>query len=148
MLLWLESQPTAVIVLLVFAICYVLAAIVFFAVKTISRRPIAEQLNATTPVMLTPLAVIAGLLIAFLASRVWSNLDRATTYVAQEASAIRQSVLLSDALPDDTRTAAVPPIHRDGRLAGDGAGSREFAADTCRPPGCNEGVIVFQSRNT
>ena len=92
------------IVLLVFAICYVLAAIVFFAVKTISRRPIAEQLNATTPVMLTPLAVIAGL-IAFLASRVWSNLDRATTYVAQEASAIRQSVLLSDALPDDTRTA-------------------------------------------
>jgi hypothetical protein len=105
MLLWLESQPTAVIVLLVFAICYVLAAIVFFAVKTISRRPIAEQLNATTPVMLTPLAVIAGLLIAFLASRVWSNLDRATTYVAQEASAIRQSVLLSDALPDDTRTA-------------------------------------------
>ena len=92
------------IVLLVFAICYVLAAIVFFAVKTISRRPIAEQLNATTPVMLTPLAVIAGL-IAFLASRVWSNLDRATTYVAQEASAIPQSVLLSDALPDDTRTA-------------------------------------------
>jgi hypothetical protein len=92
-------------VLLVFAICYVLAAIVFFAVKTVSRRPIAEQLNATTPVMLTPLAVIAGLLIAFLASRVWSNLDRATTYVAQEASAIRQSVLLSDALPDDTRMA-------------------------------------------
>jgi hypothetical protein len=105
MLLWLESQSTAVIVLLVFAICYALGAIVFFAVKTISRRPIAEQLNATTPVMLTPLAVIAGLLIAFLASRVWSNLDRATTYVAQEASAIRQSVLLSDALPDDTRTA-------------------------------------------
>src|SRR5919201_7112092 len=93
MLLWLESQSTAVIVLLVFAICYVLAAIVFFAVKTISRRPIAEQLNATTPVMLTPLAVIAGL-IAFLPSRVWSNLDRATTYVAQEASAIPQSVLL------------------------------------------------------
>jgi Protein of unknown function (DUF4239) len=105
MLLWLESQSTAVIVLLLFAICYALGAIVFFAVKTISRRPIAEQLNATTPVMLTPLAVIAGLLIAFLASRVWSNLDRATTYVAQEASAIRQSVLLSDALPDDTRTA-------------------------------------------
>jgi cytochrome bd-type quinol oxidase subunit 2 len=78
MLLWLESQSTAVIVLLVFAICYALGAIVFFAVKTISRRPIAEQLNATTPVMLTPLAVIAGLLIAFLASRVWSNLDRAT----------------------------------------------------------------------
>ena len=60
--------------------------------------------------MLTPLAVLAGLLIAFLASRVWSNVDRANTYIAQEASAIRQSVLLADTLPEDTRTAvrAVP----------------------------------------
>jgi hypothetical protein len=36
MLLWIESQTTAVIALLVFALCYVLAAIVFFAVATIS----------------------------------------------------------------------------------------------------------------
>jgi Protein of unknown function (DUF4239) len=105
MLLWLESQTTPVIALLVFALCYVLAAIVFFAVETISRRPIAEQLSTTTPVMLTPLAVLAALLIAFLASRVWSNVDRANTYIAQEASAIRQSVLLADTLPEDTRTA-------------------------------------------
>src|SRR5262249_14738375 len=104
MLLWLESQTTSVIALLVFALCYVLAAIVFFAVATISRRPIAGQSNATTPLMLTPLAVIAGLLIAFLASRVWSNVDRANTYIAQEASAIRESVVLADTLPEDTRT--------------------------------------------
>jgi cytochrome bd-type quinol oxidase subunit 2 len=68
MLLWLESQTTVVIALIVFALCYTLAAIVFFAVNRISQRPIAEQLNATTPVMLTPLALIAGLLIAFLAN--------------------------------------------------------------------------------
>jgi hypothetical protein len=37
MLLWLESQPTPVIAVLVFALCYVLAAIIFFAVATISR---------------------------------------------------------------------------------------------------------------
>jgi hypothetical protein len=105
MLLWLESQTTPVIALLVFALCYLLAAIVFLAAMAISRRPIAEQLNAMTPVMLTPLAVIAGLFIAFLASRVWSNVDRAHVYIAQEASAIRQSVLLADALPDETRAA-------------------------------------------
>jgi hypothetical protein len=105
MLLWIESQPTPIIGVLVFALCYGLAGMVFFAVMTISGRPIAEQLNATTPVMLTPLAVIAGLLIAFLASRVWSNVDRANSYVEQEASAIRESVLLSDALPEDTRMA-------------------------------------------
>jgi hypothetical protein len=105
MLLWLESQPTPVIALVVFALCYLLAAIVFIAAATISRRPIAGELKATTPVMLTPLAVIAGLLIAFLASRVWSNLDLANANVAQEASAIRQSILLADTLPDDARTA-------------------------------------------
>ena len=55
--------------------------------------------------MLTPLAVILGLLIAFLASRVWSNLDRANAYVGQKASAIRESVLLADALQPDVRTA-------------------------------------------
>lgn len=101
MLLWLESQTTLVITLIVFALCYTLAAIVFFAVNMISQRPIAEQLNATTPVMLTPLALIAGLLIAFLASRVWSNIDRANTYIAQEASAISEAVLLANALPED-----------------------------------------------
>jgi len=90
MLLWIESQPTPLIALLVFALCYALAAIVFFVTATIFRRPIADQLNATTPVMLTPLAIVSGLLIAFLASRVWSNLDRANTILhrrqAQSAS--------------------------------------------------------------
>ena len=105
MFLWIQSQPTPVIALFVFAICYVLAAIVFLPVATISRLPIAGKLNATTPVMLTPLAVIAGLLVAFLASRVWSNVDHANIYIAQEASAIRQSVLLVDTLPEETRTA-------------------------------------------
>ncbi len=55
--------------------------------------------------MMTPLGIIIGLLIAFLASRVWLNLDHANSYVAQEASAILQSILLADALPEDTRDA-------------------------------------------
>jgi hypothetical protein len=101
----MAASATPVIALLVFALCYVLAAIVFFAVRTISQRPIAEQLSGTTPVMLTPLAIITGLLIAFLASRVWSNVDRAHAYIAQEASAIRQAALLAETLPEGTRTA-------------------------------------------
>ncbi|MGH7119127.1 MAG: hypothetical protein ACREFP_09110 [Acetobacteraceae bacterium] len=49
--------------------------------------------------MLTPLSLVAGLLIALLASRVWANVDHANTYVANEASALRRSVLLADNLP-------------------------------------------------
>lgn len=53
--------------------------------------------------MLTPLGIIGGLVIAFLASRVWTNLDRATAFVAQEASAARETVLLVDKLPATVR---------------------------------------------
>jgi Protein of unknown function (DUF4239) len=99
MLQWVESQTTPVITLVLLALCYALAAIIFVVGLMISRRPIAVALKTTTPVMLTPLGVLVGLLIAFLASRVWTNLDKANAYVAQEASAIRESVLLADNLP-------------------------------------------------
>jgi hypothetical protein len=102
---WIEAQPTPVIAALVFAFCYALAVIVLVGGVAVSRRPIAGALKATSPVALTPLGIIAGLLIAFLASRVWSNLERANFYIAQEASAIREAVLLVDTLPEDTRTA-------------------------------------------
>jgi hypothetical protein len=103
-ILWIESQRTGVILLLVFGLCYALAAVIFAAALLVSRGRITHHLKATTPVMLTPLSVIAGLLIAFLASRVWSNLDHANAFVAQEASAIRQFLILTDGLPDDIRT--------------------------------------------
>jgi Protein of unknown function (DUF4239) len=112
MIVWIESQQTAVIALLVFGICYALAGIVLLGAVVVSQRPIAAALKATTPVMLTPLGLITGLVIAFLASRVWSNVDHANTYVAQEASAIRQTVLLADQLPEDGRNAVRSAIKR------------------------------------
>jgi hypothetical protein len=104
MMHWIESHTTPTIVLLAFGLSYALAAIIFAATVAVSRRRIAAHVKATSPVMLTPLSVIAGLLIAFLASRVWSNLDHANTSVAQEASAIRQFMMLADTFPGDVRT--------------------------------------------
>jgi hypothetical protein len=105
MMLWIESQDTAVIALLVFALCYAIAGAILFVASVISRHRIAADLKVLTPVLLTPLSVIAGLLIAFLASRVWANLDRANAYVAQEANAISEIVLFAGALPEATRGA-------------------------------------------
>jgi hypothetical protein len=65
---------------------------------------------------------------------------------AQEASVIRQTVLLADTLPEDTRTTVRAAFHRVGRLAGNGTRSRELAADTSRAHRCDEGAIVFRSR--
>jgi hypothetical protein len=102
---WIETQQTLVIALIVFAFCYLLAAIILFGLTFLSRSPIAGALHVTTPAMLTPLAVILGLVIAFLATRVWGNLDHAQAYVVEEASGIREALLISSVLPSDTRDA-------------------------------------------
>jgi Protein of unknown function (DUF4239) len=103
MLHWVESQSIPSITLLVFGFCYVLALTTYGAAAILSRRALARELKAASPVTLTPLAVILALLLAFLSSRVWTNVDRAGEYVSQEASALRQAVLLADALPSDVR---------------------------------------------
>ena len=54
--------------------------------------------------MLTPLGVITGLVIAFLAARVWANVDHAHAYVAEEASEIRQTALLTEVLPAEIQS--------------------------------------------
>jgi hypothetical protein len=104
-LLWLEEQNTFVIALIIFALCYLLAVAMLIIGAVLSTHPIAGKVSATTPAMLTPLGVITGLLIAFLAARVWSTVDRAHAYVAQEASDIREAVLLSESLPADLNAA-------------------------------------------
>jgi len=104
MLWWLETQETPVIVLVVFAFCYILAVVMLLVGAFLSAHRIAGKVNATTPAMLTPLGVITGLVIAFLAAHVWQNVDRAQGYVVQEASAIRAADLLAEVLPADVRT--------------------------------------------
>lgn len=105
MIPWIESQTTVIIAIMTFAFCYLIAAVILAAAFELSRHRIAINLKATTPVMLTPLSVIAGLLIAFLASHVWANLDHATNYLDQEASALQEATLLADTLPSSTQTA-------------------------------------------
>ncbi len=145
MIVWIESQPAWVIALLVFGFCYALAAIVLAAAIAVEGRRIAGALNATTPTMLTPISVIAGLLIAFLAARVWANLDRANTLVVQEASAIRESALLADALPGDTRTAVQGTIQTYLRFveAEDFPAMAAGRASLRRPPGLSEAMSIL-----
>jgi hypothetical protein len=111
-MLWIEAQSTAVITLFVFTFIYVLGAAVFCLATILSRRSVGQDLKAVVPVTLTPLGVILGLLIAFLAARVWTNLDHAVAYVGQEAGALRETLLLADALPPEVRTGVRQAIQR------------------------------------
>jgi hypothetical protein len=104
MIHWIESQSTSVITAIVLCLCYAVAAVVFGVMTALSRRKVAEQLKAISPVTLTPLAVVLGLLIAFLAARVWENVGHANEYIGQEASALSKVLLFANALPADVRT--------------------------------------------
>jgi hypothetical protein len=103
-MLWIEAQWTTVIAILVFGVCYILTGAIFCLAAILSRRAVTKDFKSVAPV-LTPLCIILGLLIGFLAARVWTNLDRANQYVGQEAGALRDTILLSDFLPSDVRTA-------------------------------------------
>jgi hypothetical protein len=103
MIEWIESQSIPVIALIVFVLWYLLAAIIYGIVMHLSRRPVADELKTVSPVTLTPLAVILGLLIAFLASRVWENVGHANDYIGQEAGALARVAAVSQVLPEDIR---------------------------------------------
>src|SRR5580704_17638319 len=76
MIFWLESQSTEIIALIVFGLIYLAAAITFLVVVQASRASVKEELRTVTPGVLSPLGAILGIMIAFLAARVWANVDR------------------------------------------------------------------------
>jgi Protein of unknown function (DUF4239) len=104
MISWIESHSASVIAVLMLSLCYVLAALLFATGLALSRRSLGHKLKAVSPVTLTPLAVVLGLLIAFLASRVWDNAGRARSYVGQEATALNEALLFANSLPAEVRS--------------------------------------------
>jgi len=55
----------------------------------------AESFEGVSPVTLTPLSVLAGFLVGFLALHVWGEWDKAKSYVGEEATALREAVVLA-----------------------------------------------------
>ena len=54
---WIESQTTTTIAMIMLSGCYLLGVIVYLLVRHLGTGVMAGELKATTPVMLTPLAV-------------------------------------------------------------------------------------------
>jgi hypothetical protein len=112
MIFWLESQPVAVIVVVGYLLCFLMAVAIFIVGWLLSRTKFADDLSFITPSLLTPLGVILGLPLVFLSLRVWTNVDRAGTAATQEATAIQELRRVADELPP----AVADPI-RDGASA-------------------------------
>jgi hypothetical protein len=99
MIFWLESQQLPVIVAVGYLLCFSLAAALFTVAWLLSRTRFADDLAYITPSLLTPVGVILGLLLVFLSSHVWTNVDHAYSVASQEAAAIQELRRMADELP-------------------------------------------------
>jgi hypothetical protein len=101
---WVHNLPIFWMAVFVFGICYLGAAVVFLFVGALGRSRLGPACRGFSAGMLSPLGVIFGLLIAFIAAQVWGDVERARVAVDREASALRTIVLLADSFPVDADT--------------------------------------------
>jgi len=101
---WLHNLPIVWMALLVFGLTALVTAAIYLAVTVLSVGERARSFKAVSPGMLPPLAVLSALFIAFTASQVWTDNDRASAGVDREASALRSVVILAAAFPGESET--------------------------------------------
>jgi hypothetical protein len=87
--------PVLWMALIIFASLYLIAAVVFWSATKLSGDRSGRLVD---PGILSPLGVVFGLLVVFTAAQVWGNLERANSAVADEASALRDVILMAQGL--------------------------------------------------
>jgi hypothetical protein len=93
---WLLHLPALWMGLTIFASTYVIAAAVFWCTGNF----IKDRTRVVDPGILSPLGVVFGLLVVFTGAQVWGDLERARSAVADEASALRDVLLLGNGLSE------------------------------------------------
>jgi Protein of unknown function (DUF4239) len=99
---WIYHLPITWMTVVVVAATSVVSALVYGVAVRLAANGRAPIFKGVSPVMLTPLAVLFGLIVAFLSSQVWSDSQRANATVAREASALRTVLLLAPNFSGDT----------------------------------------------
>jgi len=98
---WLLNLPIPWMALVIFAASYAIAACVYLVVVWLAVGDRARSFKAVSPGVLSPLGVMIGLFVVFIAAQVWGDTDRATAAVNREASALRSIIILASAFPGE-----------------------------------------------
>src|SRR5436305_3257533 len=86
---WLHNLPIVWMGLLVFGLTGLVTAAIYGAVNVLSVGERARSFKAVSPGLLPPLGILFALFVAFTASQVWSDNEKANSVVDREASALR-----------------------------------------------------------
>jgi hypothetical protein len=109
---WLLNLPVPRMAFVIFTATYLIAAGVHLLVTRLAVNERAKAFKAVSPGILSPLGVLFGLLIGFIAVEVWGNFEKAKVAVATEASALRTFALLAEAFPDEQKARIHALINR------------------------------------
>jgi hypothetical protein len=75
---WLHNLPIVWMVLLVFGLTALVTAAIYAVVTVLAVGERARSFKAVSPGLLPPLGIMFALFIAFTATQVWSDNDKAT----------------------------------------------------------------------
>ena len=109
---WLADLPVVWMAFLVFGLTYLVAASIYAIVVALATSERAHVFKAVSPGMLSPLGVLFALFVAFTASEVWGNIERAKTAVDREASAAKSVLVLAASFPGEPEARLRGLIHR------------------------------------
>jgi uncharacterized protein DUF4239 len=98
---WLHSLPIVWMGLLIFGLTALVTATLYVLVMALSVGERARSFKAVSPGLLPPLGILFALFVAFTASQVWSDNDKANSVVDREASALRSVVILAATFPGE-----------------------------------------------
>jgi hypothetical protein len=107
-----NDLPLEWLAIVVFLLTYLITGMIYWLVIALAVGERARAFKAISPGMLPPLGIIFGLFVAFIASQVWNDFDRANAAVDREASALRAVVLLAASFPGETEMRLRTLIHR------------------------------------
>ena len=95
---WLHNLAIVWMAILVFGLTALITAAIYVGVMVLSAGEQARSFKAFSPAMLSPLGILSALFIAFTASQVWNDNEKANLAVDREASALRNVAILAAAL--------------------------------------------------
>ena len=101
---WFHNLPVPWMALVIFGGVYLLAFVIYAGVLAAATQKRIRSFKAISAGILSPLGVVFGLFVVFTAAQVWSDNDRASTAVSQEATALRSVLVLAATFPGEPET--------------------------------------------
>ena len=100
---WLHNLPVLWMGLVVFGFTYLITAGIYVAVTAFAVGERARSFKAISPGLLPPLGIIFGLFVAFTATQVWTDTEKAKAEIDREASALRSAAILATSFPRESQ---------------------------------------------